>query len=55
LDLENYFSYAKIPKDFKVLLVSSKFECDAADWWNDEGYSKMRKGKPKIFSWPSMK
>jgi hypothetical protein len=55
LDLENYFSYAKIPKDFKVLLVSSKLESDATDWWNDEGYSRMRRGKPKKFSWPRMK
>jgi hypothetical protein len=38
LDLEDYFSYARIPEDFKVLLVSSKLGSNAADQWNDIKY-----------------
>jgi hypothetical protein len=55
LNFEDYFTYAKIPEDFKVLLVSRKLVRDAADWWNDIEYCRLRRGKFKIFSWPRMK
>ena len=55
MDFEDYFSYAKILEEFKVLLVLRKLMRDAADWWNNIEYFKMRKGKPRIFSWPRMK
>uniref|UniRef100_A0A2N9GCV3 Uncharacterized protein n=1 Tax=Fagus sylvatica TaxID=28930 RepID=A0A2N9GCV3_FAGSY len=32
-----------IPEDFKVLLVSRKLVRDAADWWNDIEYCRMRR------------
>uniref|UniRef100_A0A2N9HQ31 Retrotransposon gag domain-containing protein n=1 Tax=Fagus sylvatica TaxID=28930 RepID=A0A2N9HQ31_FAGSY len=43
LNFEDYFTYAKIPEDFKVLLVSRKLVGDAADWWNDIEYCRMRR------------
>ena len=55
LNFEDYFTYAKIPEDFKVLLVSRKLVRDAANWWNDIEYCRMRRGKVKIFSWQRMK
>ena len=55
LNFEDYFTYAKIPEDFKALLVSRKLVRDAADWWNNIEYFRMRRGKSKIFSWPRMK
>ena len=55
LNFEDYFTYAKIPEDFKVLLVSRKLVRDAADWWNDIEYCRMRRGKFQIFSWARMK
>ena len=40
LKFEDCFTYAKIPEDFKALLLSRKLVRDAADWWNGE-YFKM--------------
>ena len=37
----DYFTYAKIREDFKVLLVSRKLVWDVADWWNDIKYFRM--------------
>jgi hypothetical protein len=55
LNFENHFTYAKIPKDFKALLVLRKLVRDVADWWNDIEYFRIRKGKFRIFSWARMK
>jgi hypothetical protein len=32
LNFEDYFTYAKIPEDFKALLVLRKLMRDAKDW-----------------------
>jgi hypothetical protein len=50
LNFEDYFTYAKILEDFKALLVSRKLVRDAADWWNNIEYFRMRRDKSKIFS-----
>jgi hypothetical protein len=50
LNFEDYFTYAKIPEDFKVLLVLRKLVNDVVDWWNDIEYFKMRRRKSRIFS-----
>jgi hypothetical protein len=38
LYFEDYFAYAKIPKDFKVLLVR-----DASNWWNDRVFQNAKR------------
>ena len=35
LNFEDYFTYAKILENFKVLLVRRKLVKDTTDWWND--------------------
>ena len=44
LNFEDYFTYAKIPEDFKVLLVLRKLVKDVVE------YFKMRRRKSRIFS-----
>ena len=41
LNFEDYFTYAKIPENFKVLLVRRKLVKDTTDWWNDIDYFRM--------------
>jgi hypothetical protein len=41
LNFKDYFTYAKIPKNFKVLLVRRKLVKDTTDWWNDIDYFRM--------------
>ena len=41
LNFEDYFTYAKIPEDFKALLVLRKLMRDAKDWQNNIEYFRM--------------
>lgn len=54
LDLEDYFSFAKNSKDFKMKVLSSKLVSNATNWWSEYNILDCEKVL-RISLWPRTK
>ena len=53
--VERVFEYKDVPKDKKVILISTRLQGRASAWWEQLRRSRARLGKAKITEWPKMK
>jgi hypothetical protein len=53
--VEMVFEFKKIPEEYQVPLVATRFRNRASAWWQQLRTTRQRLGKPKIVSWDKLK
>ena len=53
--VDELLEFKEVPVNKQVPLVTTRFRCHAASWWNQLKLSRSRRGKDKITAWDKLK